>query len=426
MIKFLLQGLLRDKSRSHLPIMVVAVGVMLSVFMHAYITGIMNDTIEMNAAFSYGHVKVLTKGYADNMSQFPNDMALDNTDVLVANLKKQLPNIEWVERIQFGGLIDVPNDKGETVAQGPVMGIGIDLFGKETTETKRLRIHESMVEGRMPSKPSEILVSNDFAKKLGIQMGNTVTLMASTMYGGMAYQNFVVVGTVSFGVQVLDRGTIIADIQDVRDALDMDNASGEILGFFSQGYYSDKEADKAKSIFYAHQDNVSIQDEFTPILLTFREQGDMGTFVDLSHSMGAIITFVFIIAMSIVLWNAGLLGGIRRYGEFGVRLAMGETKHHVFASLLYESFFVGIIGSIIGTAFGLLFAWLLQEYGLDMSDEMKGSSMMMPTVLKARITMADYYIGFIPGIFSTLLGAALAGIGIYKRKTSQLFKELEA
>jgi putative ABC transport system permease protein len=219
MIKFLLQGLLRDKSRSHLPIMVVAVGVMLSVFMHAYITGIMNDTIEMNAAFSYGHVKVLTKGYADNMSQFPNDMALDNTDVLVANLKKQLPNIEWVERIQFGGLIDVPNDKGETVAQGPVIGIGIDLLGNETNETKRLRIHESMVEGRMPSKPSEILVSNDFAKKLGIQMGNTVTLMASTMYGGMAYQNFVVVGTVSFGVQVLDRGTIIADIQGVRECL---------------------------------------------------------------------------------------------------------------------------------------------------------------------------------------------------------------
>ena len=104
MIKFLLQGLLRDKSRSHLPIMVVAVGVMLSVFMHAYITGIMNDTIEMNAASSYGHVKVLTQGYAANMSQFPNDMALDNTDVLVANLKKQLPNIEWVERIQFGGI----------------------------------------------------------------------------------------------------------------------------------------------------------------------------------------------------------------------------------------------------------------------------------------------------------------------------------
>jgi putative ABC transport system permease protein len=33
--------------------------------------------------------------------------------------------------------------------------------------------------------------------------------------------------------------------------------------------------------------------------------------------------------------------------------------------------------------------------------------------------------GFIPEILSTLVGAGLAGIGIYKRQTAQLFKELE-
>ena len=36
----------------------------------------MGDTIEMNAKFSNGHVKVMTKAYAENMSQIPNDLAL--------------------------------------------------------------------------------------------------------------------------------------------------------------------------------------------------------------------------------------------------------------------------------------------------------------------------------------------------------------
>ena len=53
MIKFLLKGLIRDKSRSRLPVIVVAIGVMLTVFLHAYIKGFMGDMIEMNARFSY-------------------------------------------------------------------------------------------------------------------------------------------------------------------------------------------------------------------------------------------------------------------------------------------------------------------------------------------------------------------------------------
>jgi len=51
---------------------------------------------------------------------------------------------------------------------------------------------------------------------------------------------------------------------------------------------------------------------------------------------------------------------------------------------------------------------------------------MMPNRIRARITPPDFYIGFIPGLISTVLGTALSGIGIYRRQTSMLFKELEA
>lgn len=89
MIRFLIKGLFRDKSRSRLPIIVVAIGVMLTVFLHAYITGFMGDTIEMNARFSNGHVKVMTRAYAENMDQNPNDLALLD----VQNLKNELQQL---------------------------------------------------------------------------------------------------------------------------------------------------------------------------------------------------------------------------------------------------------------------------------------------------------------------------------------------
>jgi putative ABC transport system permease protein len=88
--------------------------------------------------------------------------------------------------------------------------------------------------------------------------------------------------------------------------------------------------------------------------------------------------------------------------------------------------FIGLAGSVVGTALGLFFAWLLQKYGLDISGVMQGSSVMMPQVIRARITPPDFWLGFIPGLISTVIGTMLSGIGIFKRQTARLFKELEA
>ena len=41
--------------------------------------------------------------------------------------------------------------------------------------------------------------------------------------------------------------------------------------------------------------------------------------------------------MSIVLWNAGLIGSLRRYGEIGVRLAFGEDKGRLYRAMIVES-----------------------------------------------------------------------------------------
>ncbi len=88
---------------------------------------------------------------------------------------------------------------------------------------------------------------------------------------------------------------------------------------------------------------------------------------------------------------------------------------------------IGFAGTIIGTAIGLGLSWLMQTYGLDISEFTKNATtgIMMPNVVRARITPPDFYIGFIPGLLSTVAGTMLAGIGIYKRQTARLFKELE-
>lgn len=424
MIKFLLTGLLRDHSRSRVPVIIVSVGVMLTVLMHAYITGFMGETIEMNARFSIGHLKVMTRGYAAEMQQLPNDLALTDVDTLMTELNQKFPGIDWSPRIQFGGLVDAPDENGETRSQGPAKGIGIDLLTNGTPETERFNLNRSVVRGRLPSNPGEALLSEHFSNKLGVNPGDNVTLIGSTMHGSMTMHNFIVSGTVSTGQEALDRGLIIADIGDVRIALNMENASGEIVGFFPDGFYDDELAVSIASGF--NSASAESDDEYTPVIRSLSQQGSMGTYVSLMKVWSLYISMIFIFAMSLVLWNAGLLGGLRRYGEVGLRLAIGEEKNHIYRTMIYESVMIGIAGSVIGTAFGLFFAWLIQKYGINISGIMEGSAMMFPSEIRARITPADFYLGFLPGLISTVLGTMLAGIGIYKRQTASLFRELES
>lgn len=423
MIRFLFKGLLRDKQRSLLPIIVVIIGVFLTVLMHTWIKGVFGDVVDFNAKFATGHVKIMTRGYSDKLEQLPNDLALTGVDDLLAELAVISPDIQWSSRIRFGGLVDVPDENNETKTQGPAVAWGIDLLTPGSPEAERMKIPSSIIRGRIPERPGEILLSEDFAKRLEVEPGQIVTFFGSTMLGGMAIQNFILAGTVRFGTQAVDRGALVMDLEDARLVLDMPDAAGEVLGFFPSGLYED---DRAKALVDAFAERYHDQENlFEPTMVTLRDQNDLGSIVDYMDVVTGLISFIFILAMSLVLWNAGLLGGLRRYGEVGLRLAMGESKGQVYRSMLGEAVLIGLVGSVIGTALALGISYWLQNNGIDLSGMMKGASMMLPSVFRTQVTTPAFYVGFLPGLFATVIGTGLAGIGIYKRKTAQLFKELE-
>ena len=423
MIKFLLKGLLRDRSRSLFPILIVSLGVMLTVFLHTWLEGAMGDIARSSANFSTGHVKIMSKAYAQNKAQVPNDLALLGVDDLLQTLRAEHPDLNWVARIRFGGLLDVPDEQGETRSQGPAAGLAVDLLSPQSPEIKTLNMETSLIRGQLPARSGEILISDEFAAKLEVAPGDTVTLLSSTMHGSMAMENFTVAGTVRFGINAMDRGAVLIDITDIRRALDMDDAAGELLGFFTDGLYHDEAALKLAETFNAQFANP--ENAYGPVMSALRNQDGLGEYLDMAAHFSFVASGIFAAAMSIVLWNVGLIGGLRRYGEMGLRLAIGEDKRHVYGSVIAESAMIGLIGSVLGTSLGLAVAWYLQVQGVDIGAMAKSSSMMMSNVIRAQIDGVSYIIGFLPGLLATLLGSMISGIGIFKRQTAQLFKELE-
>lgn len=423
MIWFLIKGMLRDLHRSLLPFIVVTFGVMLTTVVYSFINGELNDLVNSNARFETGHLKVITRAYKEAANPFANELALTDVDTLLRRLRKNFTGYSWTPRIKFAGLLDLPDKNGETKSQYSVFGTACDLLNSKSGERERLNLKNSLVRGRLPENHLEILLGEALSRKIGTGTGDRITLLSTETGGSITVQNFTVCGTPNFGIAALDRGAIIADISDLRPALNMPGSATEILGFSKNNFYNPDEAEFARDSFNGTYANKS--DRFSPVMLTLGDQNGLGEYLAYVNTIGLLIVGIFLAAMSVVLLNTGLMSGIRRYGEVGLRLALGEARGAIYKSILYESIATGLAGSILGTSMGLGISLYLQDYGIDISETLRNSSIMMPNIIQARIDITSFYIGFIPGLLATVIGTAFSGIQIYRRQTASLFKELE-
>ena len=484
MIRFLAKGLVRDRSRSLFPLLAIIITVTLVIFGIGFMEGAMNNFLQSTAVISSGHVKVVTKAYKKESNQLPNDLALFDTKNIIQTLSDMYPDYFWTPRITFGGLLDVPDKNGETKEQAPVFSLGIDFFSKKSRQVEIWELEKCLISGRLPKDRDDALVSTKLAKQLGIGSGSSITLIGSTMDNAFTTYNFNVVGTFNLYKGQTDRQMMLVDISGARQALDMEDAASEILGYHNSLYYHDEEAATIRKHFnITYSDSIaqilrneeskdilsymngwneintieksklpqqrsnalfdnqmydnseewgelSVEDPsiYTPTMVALRDDSQLATMVDFSTVALGVMAGIFLVIVMIVLWNMGLMNGLRRYGEIGLRLAIGESKGQVYRSMVNEAVLIGFVGTLIGTIFGISLTYYVQEFGIDYSEAVNqiSGTMVVPNVFYAKVTPELYYIGFIPGVLATVLGTMLAGLAIYKREMSQLFKELEA
>ncbi len=426
MIKFLSKGLMRDRTRSFFPLLVIAITVALVVFGSGFIRGLFNSMLLDNAIILTGHEKIVTRAYNEENQLMPNDLCLLDSDELIKKLEIEYPEFFWSPRIIFAGLLDVPDKNSETKTQGPVIAMGIDFFSEDSRQVEIWELEKNIIEGSLPAFKDDAIISSKLADQLDVSIGEKVTFIGSTMDNAFTTYNFDVVGTFNLRKGQTDKQMMLVDISGARNALDMNNAASAIFGFYHDLYYDDKESVNLRTSFNATYSDSS--DIFSPIMLALRDGNQMGTMVDLVNAISAIMGGIFLVVVMVVLWNMGLMNGLRRYGEVGLRLAIGEPKGHVYRSLITEALIIGFVGTIIGTGIGIALTYYVQENGIDYTkgiEALSNSSMIMPNIFYAQVTPDLFYIGFFPGVLATVLGTMLAGGAVYKREMAQLFKDLE-
>ena len=432
MIGFLFRGLLRDKSRFFFPFSVVTIGVALVVALVGFMEGVFMGMIDMTANLDSGHLRLVNKAFYDEEHLRPLDRSLasqqETRDWLT---KHSAPDVDWSPRIRWGAILDVPDEQGETRSQTPVVGMAMDLQSPDSKEVQRLRLKPSIVEGSLPDKFNEMLMGIQLAEVLEVSVGQTVTLMGQSFDGGLVADNYQVVGLVRFGVTAMDKKMVLIDLASAQNTFYMEDMVTDWLGYFPPSADFDRYEEVKASMNTALVDWMRsppkdwAKDDF-PIVLSIRDHLNIGAIMDKFMTIKGFVVGIFTFLMVLVLWNAGILSGIHRYGEMGLRLAFGEPHWKLVLTLAIEGVLIGILGSLAGSLFGGAFAWTLQEVGLNMGDTFAQSGMMVNDVVRARVTVGGFIQGIVPGIFASVAGTLVASLAIFKRSEANLFRELEA
>ncbi|MBC8284990.1 MAG: ABC transporter permease, partial [Nitrospinae bacterium] len=410
MIAFLFRGILRDKSRFLFPFSIVTIGVALVVALVGFMEGVFMGMIDMTANLDAGHLRLVNKPFYDEEHLRPLDRSLAAQEETREWLIKHSPEkVKWFPRIRWGAILDVPDKNGDTLSQTPIVGMALELRNKNSLEIDRLRLKESLIGGKIPELANEMLMGNQLAETLGVELGQTVTLMGQSFDGGLVTDNYRVVGLVKFGVSAMDKKMALIDILDAQNSFYMEDMITDWLGFlppqFSLDEYEKIKGDMQEPLSRWRESSPKswAKDDY-PILLSIRDQQNLGAIADKFKVIKGFVVGIFTFLMILVLWNAGIISGIHRYGEMGLRLAFGESHWNLIFTLGVEGLLIGILGTLAGCLFGGTFAWFLQEVGINMGDSFAQPGLLTNDVMRARLTIGGFIQGIIPGLYASVAG----------------------
>ncbi len=400
LFRIALRNIFRHKRRTILTIITMGFGLMLYIFGDSLFTGIDRMMVENMVSYTDGSLMVMTEEYAQHENGFSLKYTLKEADVLRERMKN-LPEVEGVTmRVPFLTEL-VLGDKSLHV-----VGYVID----PEKDTQCFELDKRVIDGRfLKDEESEILLGRDLARELGVQVGDTITLIAQTRYETANARDFTVVGILkTTSPQVDESGTFIST-KGGEALLDM---GGEWVTMHIRVKWP-----KGEPIPQYQKRVVSIGEEIRQQLPGYR----IKTFVDLYGDMMALMqqkkgtiflmTFLLLVIAGVGIVNTILMAVYERMKEIGVMRAMGFTSRQIQRIFLLEGGMLGLLGGVLGLVMGTLVnLWLIYSgYNIEaiIGDSVKGSDFGFPVwgVFYGEWHLEAYIFAFVFAMMTALVAA---------------------
>ncbi len=381
MLKMAFKNLKRNKKRTILTISSIVIGLAFSVVMLAWLNGAQNMIVEQGKRVT-GDIRITAKDF--NLKEKEMDVS---SNISFSEVKKDTEKIEGkkIGRIKFGALMFFGDEDEKSLG-----------YGIEKEDYNLIGFEKFMVEGRFLNfKDSEIIVGSKLKEKLGLNLGDEVTVLTSTQYKSSYALNYKIVGFFSMDNSNLNR-TFYINLKDAMYHLDMDDRVTEYLVFLDN---PEKLSENMRTINENEKYLVKSWDE-------------LGLNAVLSGVL-PIMKLIFVLAFSI-LAGVGILNTMmmvvheRKY-EIGVLKAQGLRNIKILKLFVLEGFIMGILGSFLGILLGGIVSYYFSIHGIDLGGVLKnlGDNINVKSKIfmdfSLIILLYPFLAGIMVSIFTTLI-----------------------
>jgi len=386
LLKLTYRNFFRNKRRSIISGISVAIAIALIIFAQSYTRGITHNISDNIVRLLTGHIRITTREYERRERLIPLSEAIELTPQFYETLKDK--DILYISpRIKFGVLL------GRDELSIPALGYAID----PEKELKVSGLQKRIVEGSYLDKEgNSTIIGKHLAERLNLKVGDTLTILTRTAYDSPAGVNLVIKGIFSTGIGGVDRSLFYIPLKTGQELLDLNDRATEIVITIKRPERAVLLAQHIRPRF----NNYSVVPfQYNPLLSYLNAFGIAQRFI---------YVIILIVACSTIA-NTMIMVVFERTREIGMMKAMGMTNLMVVGLLIIEAGMIGAVGSFIGTCFGSAMSYFLKYQGIDITMISSTSSVDMPygPIIYFAPTPFVVFSSFVIGLIATIVVALL-------------------
>lgn len=389
------KNLVRNKLRTSVSILAIALSVIMVVFTRGLVMGMFDSLVEMHIQYSAGHIKIIDEEYLRKERLLTLNSPVDGFEgegvSEMAQRLEELPGVERsVQRLKFGAATTKDDEM-----------IGMMAWGINPDDEKVLTdIEENLVEGRLVQLgEQEAVLGGSLLDKLNLQVGDKITIFYTTSFGSFKGITLSIVGRIESGLKLLDDNALYLPLDLAQRILEMPDQVTELL-LVTSNYKKVKPVVKeVQDYFVAHDTDERYK------VMPWNKFGSLIGMAQVADKVYNIVYILLIILASFVVINTMLMIVKERTAEIGMMSALGLKSRDILTLFVLEGTVMGIVGSFIGVVLGGILTKVVSVVGIDYTEALSGLSadMMMKSIIYPAFTFENLVYSFILGVVVTAL-----------------------
>lgn len=369
-----LRDLGRNRRRTLLALLAVALGLALLLFLNGYIAGVTEDSLQNSIRLRTGHVQVRAESYRDEKVSLQWKDLIADLDSLLARVNSMEGVVAVAPVLWAGGVLNTAED-----------GVGLQIVGIDPDSALYAPIREAVKAGNFLTADdrSGILVGRRLADSMGIGVDSSVAVTVVDADGAPQEAIFTVRGLFSTGIVSYDESSILMPLAKAQALTHTEDRATALVMLLD-------DQERADSVAAALAGpGLSVQ-TWADLNRVFLET--LGTAVSFYWILDAIVMLI----VAVIIANTLLMSVFERIREMGILAALGMKGRQLLQMLLCEAVILGAAGSLLGMILGGVAVWFLTTKGIYVGEDIAGSAG------SAFALGATLYGRFVPSQFVTL------------------------